>query len=381
MHTITFTCETITPMFLSGANQDVPELRPPSIKGALRFWWRAMNGDKTNMKELETEIFGGAGDNKAVRSSFSIQNMKMPKETDFYDNVWSEIGCKQQTAKSGNIYVDSRNATNKGIAYLYYSTWLDAEKIRKSIKPNTEFSFKIIFNKMNHYEHIINALKGLVFFGGLGTRSRRGGGSFWIKNLVCSEKLNYKEQGLKDVFCNATISSIETLHNHISSNFSITNHTKNDYSHLKNAKVCIFDGKLKNQKPDWVQSLEVIGKPFFEYRGSVKGQVSNTPNFGFPILHKKTEANPAITMQAGKVNLRYIKKEDLLERRSSPLIFKLIKVNEIHIFPVIIWLSGELIPNNYQIMDKYGNNTATESISLLTSFFTTKFPTLATVTL
>ncbi|MBK9462163.1 MAG: type III-B CRISPR module RAMP protein Cmr1 [Sphingobacteriales bacterium] len=44
MHTITFTCETITPMFLSGANQDVPELRPPSIKGALRFWWRAMNG-------------------------------------------------------------------------------------------------------------------------------------------------------------------------------------------------------------------------------------------------------------------------------------------------------------------------------------------------
>ena len=72
MHTITFTCETITPMFLSGANQDVPELRPPSIKGALRFWWRAMNGDKPNMRDLETEIFGGAGDNKAVRSSFQI---------------------------------------------------------------------------------------------------------------------------------------------------------------------------------------------------------------------------------------------------------------------------------------------------------------------
>ena len=67
---------------------------------------------------------------------------------------------------------------------------------KEYIKPNTEFSFRIIFNRIAHYEHIINALKGLVFFGGLGTRSRRGGGSFWIKDLVCSEELKGYEQGL-----------------------------------------------------------------------------------------------------------------------------------------------------------------------------------------
>ncbi|OPX29474.1 MAG: type III-B CRISPR module RAMP protein Cmr1 [Candidatus Omnitrophica bacterium 4484_171] len=44
MKTITFECETITPMFLAGADGRTPELRPPSIKGAMRFWWRAMNG-------------------------------------------------------------------------------------------------------------------------------------------------------------------------------------------------------------------------------------------------------------------------------------------------------------------------------------------------
>jgi CRISPR-associated protein Cmr1 len=339
-----------------------------------------MNGDKPNMRELETEIFGGAGDGKAVRSSFSIQNVKMPKETDFYDNVWNEIGCQQKTAKSGNVYIDSRNATNKGIAYLYYSTWLDAEKIRKSIRPNTEFSFKIIVNKIDHYEHIINALKGLVFFGGLGTRSRRGGGSFWIKDLVCSEELKDREQSLKSLFCNPYITSIETLHTHITSNFSITTHTKNDYSHLKNAKVYLFDGKSKNQKSDWVQSLELIGKPFFEYRSQHKvvSNVSGTPNFGFPILHRSMNT----TMQGGKwVTNDSKRKLDKLERRSSPLIFKLIKVNESHIFPVIIWLSGELIPSDYQIMDKSGGNTATASTSLLTSFFTTKFPALIPITL
>lgn len=60
MKTITFTCETITPMFLSGADGKTPELRPPSIKGALRFWWRAMNGHLPlkELKEKEGDIFG-----------------------------------------------------------------------------------------------------------------------------------------------------------------------------------------------------------------------------------------------------------------------------------------------------------------------------------
>ncbi len=34
----------VTPMFLGGANQDVSDgIRPPLVKGALRFWWRALN--------------------------------------------------------------------------------------------------------------------------------------------------------------------------------------------------------------------------------------------------------------------------------------------------------------------------------------------------
>jgi CRISPR-associated protein Cmr1 len=60
MQSITFECEVITPMFLAGADGSTPELRPPSIKGALRFWWRALNGHLP-LKELHTregKIFG-----------------------------------------------------------------------------------------------------------------------------------------------------------------------------------------------------------------------------------------------------------------------------------------------------------------------------------
>ncbi len=74
MNIIKFECETVTPMFLAGADGKTPELRPPSIKGAMRFWWRAMNGHISikELKEEEGEIFGGSGE-KEGRSKFGIR--------------------------------------------------------------------------------------------------------------------------------------------------------------------------------------------------------------------------------------------------------------------------------------------------------------------
>ncbi len=74
MEKVSFTCETITPMFLAGADSRTPELRPPSIKGAMRFWWRALHGHLSlkELKEKESRIFGGTGGVQA-RSCFSIR--------------------------------------------------------------------------------------------------------------------------------------------------------------------------------------------------------------------------------------------------------------------------------------------------------------------
>jgi len=74
MEEIKFRCETITPMFLAGADGKTPELRPPSIKGAMRFWWRALHGHLSlkDLKKRESEIFGGTG-NVQAKSCFSIR--------------------------------------------------------------------------------------------------------------------------------------------------------------------------------------------------------------------------------------------------------------------------------------------------------------------
>jgi len=41
MQEIKATYKIVTPMFLGGADHE-EEIRVPSIKGALRFWWRAL---------------------------------------------------------------------------------------------------------------------------------------------------------------------------------------------------------------------------------------------------------------------------------------------------------------------------------------------------
>src|SRR5437868_2008552 len=56
----------LTPLFIGGANQQQPELRPASVRGALRFWLRAglggVIGDKNwaRLYSLEAEVFGEA---------------------------------------------------------------------------------------------------------------------------------------------------------------------------------------------------------------------------------------------------------------------------------------------------------------------------------
>jgi len=77
MGTVTFECETITPMFMYGADGKTPELRPASIKGVMRFWWRAICGhlELEDLKEQEGEIFGDTD----KKSSFSIKMSKYKK--------------------------------------------------------------------------------------------------------------------------------------------------------------------------------------------------------------------------------------------------------------------------------------------------------------
>jgi CRISPR-associated protein Cmr1 len=62
-------------MFLAGADQSKAELRAASIKGLLRFWWRALQAeeDLENLRNRESQIFGSSDEKTGGGSSFAIR--------------------------------------------------------------------------------------------------------------------------------------------------------------------------------------------------------------------------------------------------------------------------------------------------------------------
>lgn len=140
-----YDCEIVTPMFLGGADTRKAELRVPPIKGALRFWWRALNPQNINdLKKKESAIFGDAGDE--------------------YGKSKLKIGiCGKAISLDSYPPLPHHNTKPKNF----------------NVPCIKEGSFKIsVFGTEN--EHPIFRL--FSFLGGLGKRSRRGFGSFKITN-------------------------------------------------------------------------------------------------------------------------------------------------------------------------------------------------------
>jgi CRISPR-associated protein Cmr1 len=189
---VTFECETITPMFLRGADGRTPELRAPSIKGAMRYWWRAINGHLSPKDLLATEsaIFGGT-DNKSGKSRVLLKVVNRPH--------WANEKYRPLPHHSGtnqcNIFLSDQsckgrsprdNTCTKGTllpAYRENNTFMLQVAFQKASKPGTE---QIMLSGTDWIKDIL-----IVTFvlGGLGARSRRGFGSVAVKSINDSDFL------------------------------------------------------------------------------------------------------------------------------------------------------------------------------------------------
>lgn len=160
---ICFDIEVVTPMFLKGAEET--ELRAASIKGALRFWWRALYGsdDIKEMKQREGEIFGDTS-----QKSLVILRLE--------GDVTSSLTDKK-LHKSGF----------SSLNYLAYGATSGSNVLRKYIKPKTSFKLHISFPQ-SYRNEVLNSFYFLCEYGGIGSRSRNGYGSILCKDLP---QLNY----------------------------------------------------------------------------------------------------------------------------------------------------------------------------------------------
>ena len=176
--------ETVTPLFMDGADQKRPEIRAASIKGVMRWWWRAVAGNIyaiDDMRYKESEIFGGA-----VKRGEKVEKIKSPTLLDIGDINFKKTNvCVKPKKTSKKPYFNDR------IDYLLFSTirCIKDENIKEFINTGANFRLNISFRQFKNglsmeelKRQVFASLWLMTYLGGIGSRSRRGAGSLCVKN-------------------------------------------------------------------------------------------------------------------------------------------------------------------------------------------------------
>jgi len=316
MKQITFECETITPMFLAGADGKTPELRAPSIKGALRFWWRAMNSDLTydQLLKEEEKLFGGT----------QTQNLKSP--------ILLKISQPQFDEVHARTYKNYH-----GLAYLYYSM-IHFGGGRSAVPPKTKFDVVLKAKGEKTIKKSIACFWLLTFFGGVGSRARRGCGNIQMQNAIDPDNL------LDNLSFSFFPKEGEELNDFLKDNYlkvkellkvNLNSKDQNNYSNLFDAKLCISD----SGKNDWTDALNEIGNIFKNFRLDKNNRAIlkwyESAAFGLPVKHKAFTVNSVFSAR----------NDDPIKRRSSPVIIRIVKFNNEYYW-MVLHLSGEFLPKN-----------------------------------
>jgi len=169
---ITAALEVVTPILGGGvrtrALDDVDIIRPATVRGHLRSWWRALHGhEHESSKELhaaEAALFGhaagDAGGRSAVEIRVRVERVGDPDETDVHP-------------------------TNTEGAYALWPARAEKERGRIKTpaaprrKPGTRFRL-FLRAPRDREEDLREVVRAWILFGGYGGRTRRGLGSLGV---------------------------------------------------------------------------------------------------------------------------------------------------------------------------------------------------------
>ena len=171
----------VTPLFCAGANPEgPPELRLPSFKGVLRYWWRALAwaeyaGDLHVIRQQEDLLFGSAGGGQSRVSMRLTQDSNPPAASR------GEVLTVSQT---------NQNVVGDGARYLGYGVMKafginGGQLTRACLRAPLDFTVRMRARDLNERESamLANALIALGTLGGMGAKSRKGCGSLALRSL------------------------------------------------------------------------------------------------------------------------------------------------------------------------------------------------------
>ena len=175
----------VTPMFCAGSCLKHAELRVPSFKGVLRFWWRALGWSRLNkdlqdipklqaIRKQEDNLFGSAG---GGRSRVSVHLSHLSRDSESLQ------------VKTGKVLED----VQEGARYLGYGA-MEArntqgtragELTRACLRAPFDFTVRMYARCLTDGElqSLQDALIAFGLLGGMGAKSRKGYGSVSMRSL------------------------------------------------------------------------------------------------------------------------------------------------------------------------------------------------------
>lgn len=251
MQTLTATYRIVTPMFLGGADQTPSDgIRPPSVKGALRFWWRALSwgrfragatDDEAALKKLhekEAKLFGSATDDKNGGQGLFLLRLE---RTRFSNEVMTTPAPAGIGYLLGQGLYDPRNGGKYN---------------RAALAKNQDIKVTLLFKgtvSVAERQEIEKTLWMLGLLGNLGSRARRGFGSLSLQAIEGStldQRIPTDADSYRDIF-NALIGNNAGISTPPFTAFS--NDSRIDISGIGTDPMAILDS---------------IGREFIKYRSN-----------------------------------------------------------------------------------------------------------------
>lgn len=347
-HRITAIFKVVTPLFLGGADPaSTVELRPPSIKGALRFWWRALawsrhNGVLDVIREEEQKIFGTAGQEGTASNGATGQ-------ASFILRVPPINGLK--IISKDDVLRDGANATvGSGMRYFGYGLMAafgqnQGQFARPCLSAPFPFTIELV-SRHPFADSLIDALKVMGLLGALGSRSRRGYGSLSLLSLAGDIEA-WASPKTKADYAN----QLKTLLRHEPSNS-----TEPPYSAFSGlSRVAVV---TEGSEP--LALLDGVGRQMQRYRswghnGKVNGEDSER-NFqdDHAWFKSKTHFNSAHPRRAiFGLPHNYSKTLGVLsqtaDRRASPLLVHIHKLTSQNYIAVLSIIRANFLPENDKV--------------------------------
>lgn len=188
MKRLTVTYSIVTPMFLGDASQKCTGFRVPSLKGALRFWWRALVWSKIQREHQNL----GAALRDLHRREGDLFGCAAGEESSAQSRVLLSAELERLTTTPSNQLLAPRTASDRvdGIGYLMGQGLRE----RDALNP-TSIRVKVLFRtgtSIDQREEVERALMVLGLLGGLGSRARRGFGSLALEAIEDDTRLDFK---------------------------------------------------------------------------------------------------------------------------------------------------------------------------------------------